>query len=147
MIQPRNIENGKPNLRLQTKPDENQTLEMEHIPSRPWIDENEPQSSTSTVIISESPRGKGPIMKLDTERDDGLEVVGSQDASAEKNFSVDQSTISKDSKLSQNKQKPRNKINLEIYLKMENKLTLVKEAIISGGTTFSFCKEYIQLAP
>lgn len=30
---------------------------------------------------------------------------------------------------------------------MENKLESVKDAIISGGSTFNFCKEYIQLAP
>lgn len=30
---------------------------------------------------------------------------------------------------------------------MEGKLTLIKQAIESGGATFNFCKEYIQLAP
>jgi len=149
--------------------DAGRTLNIEQIRSKE-THLNSPHSSKSTIIIAESPRENEPGLKnkdkntretQDTNDTQIFELKDTQEPKFSNLITTDatkaiENVIVHDGPLIQPKPievcqaniaNMRNKLNLEIYLKVENLLYAIKENIMAGKPIFKHCRDYIEVAP
>jgi len=148
--------------------DAGRTLDIEQVGFKE-TDVNTAHSSRSTVVISPTHGERDSHVKnrkIDRETQDttdtqNVEINDQPDVGYSKKITTDaakaiDNVVQHDGPLIQprpaeifeaNHATMRNKLNLEIFLKVENQLYLIKENIMAGKPIFKHCRDYIEVAP
>ena len=148
--------------------DAGRTLDIEQVGEKETA-MNTAHSSRSTVVISPTHEGRDSVLKnrkIDRETQDttdtqNVEMNEQREIGYSKKITTDaakaiENVVQHDGPLIQprpaeifeaNHATMRNKINLEVFLKVENQLYSIKENIMSGKPIFKHCRDYIEVAP